>query len=377
MQAAADFFKRESVFCIAWILAIVSMFIVPPSPDYVAYIDFRTLALLFCLMITVAGFTKLGVFEKLLAASMKVVSSTRGLLLLLVLLCFFSSMWITNDVALITFVPFTVMALNRLSKNRLLIYAVVLQTIAANLGSMCTPLGNPQNLYLYSVSGISLLEFLTIMLPYTLAALAILLVLCLLPKSENVVMGPEPVKKRKTEEKYIRKTKVGYAVYLSLFLVCLLCVLHILDDRIMLIAVALVILFFDVRMFLKVDYMLLLTFAAFFIFVGNIRQVNVIHSFLVDGIQGAEVLFSVATSQVISNVPAAVLLSGFTEDYKSLLIGTNLGGLGTLIASMASLISYKFYQMTRECNTKKYILVFTGWNLFFLALLLLLWLVIK
>ena len=356
------------------------MFVIPPSVKYVEAVDFRVLGLLYGLMLSVAGFTKLGAFERLLELLLKVVKSTRGVMIVLVFLCFFTSMWITNDVALITFVPFAVMSLNRLGKNNLLIYTVVLQTIAANLGSMCTPVGNPQNLFLYSVSGISIGRFLQILLPYSLISLLLLVVFCFLPKKEELsVQGLQETGGKKEKRGIYWNTGVSAVVraagYFLAFLLCLLSILHVLDYRITVVCVTVLVLILDVRLFRKVDYMLLLTFVAFFLFVGNVKQMDVVHEFLANGIRNFEVPFSIGASQLISNVPAAVLLSGFTNDHEALLVGTNLGGLGTLIASMASLISYKIYQMTAECNMKKYLLVFTGMNLLFLAVLFGVWMV--
>lgn len=377
------------------------MFVVPPSMEYIEAIDFRVLGLLYGLMLSVAGFTKIGVFERLLELLLKVVKSTRGVLCVLVFLCFFSSMWITNDVALITFVPFAIMSLNRLGKNRLLIYTVVLQTIAANLGSMCTPLGNPQNLYLYSVSGITLGRFLQILLPYSVVSFLLLLLFCFLPGEmpavEKLQAGVSQksgkMQKNRSLQKSMTLQKSGHlqkagnaknshkemarwAGYSISFLFCLLTILHVVDYRITVVCVTILVVVLDVRLFWKVDYMLLLTFVAFFLFVGNVKQMEVVHDFLANGIRNFEVPFAIGASQLISNVPAAVLLSGFTDDHEALLIGTNLGGLGTLTASMASLISYKFYQMTTGCNMKKYLLVFTGFNLLFLGVLFGVWAVL-
>ncbi len=389
MNRIFAFFKREAVLCVSLILAAVSMLFVPPDKEYWGYIDFRTLAILFCLMSVMAGLQKLGVFGRIAKGLLRHVRSGRGLILTLVLLCFFSGMLITNDVALITFVPFTFIVLRMLGeeqKDRLVLPVVVMQTIAANLGSMLTPVGNPQNLYLYGKAGLSVGGFLVLTLPYTLLSLALLVGWSLIqgracpqiPESGSVTAGEEtaeemPAEEGLAEEKISHKRGAGYPlmVYLALFLLCLLAVGRILPWQAALLAVGIMVFLTDRQVFKGVDYSLLLTFTGFFVFVGNVGRIPVFRHFLQGIIAGREVYTAILVSQVISNVPAALLLSGFTEDFAGLIIGTNLGGLGTLIASMASLISYKY--VTREAGSRKgrYIMLFTVGNLFFLAVLVL------
>lgn len=369
MKKVTEFIKREAVLVIACILAAVSAFFVPPDAAYIGYIDFRTLGILFCLMAVVAGLRGLGVFGLLAQALLKRVRNVRQLVLLLVMLCFALSMLITNDVALLTFVPFTFVLLELSGEEALrrwLITAVVMQTIAANLGSMLTPLGNPQNLFLYGKSGMGLGEFVLLMLPYSIASLILLLVWWLVKGRKSTaslkVSFPEPA---------VISGKKRLVMYGALFVVCLLCVLRVLDDwRICFAVVFAAVLIADRRALKNVDYSLLATFVGFFVFIGNMGRIPAFRSFLESIVSGSETLTAVLSSQVISNVPAALLLAEFTEDYSALVIGTNLGGLGTLIASMASLISYK--QLAAKYPEKKgrYILVFTAANLAFLAALL-------
>lgn len=360
------FFQKETVFCIASLVAVVSMFFVTPSLGYLDYIDFHVLALLLALMLVVAGFQSVGVFDKILPVLIQKSGNTRRLSAILIYVCFFTGMWITNDVALITFVPIAIMVLKKIDRFDLLIPVIVLQTIAANLGSMCTPIGNPQNLYLYTISGIGIGEFLQIMLPLTVASFVLLALSLLWIKKESVAnisfQGSIEIEDSKIE---------GFKTlcYGVLFVLCILTVLHIVDYRITLIVVVLSVLLLRPVLLLKADYMLLLTFIAFFVFVGNMKNIPLIHSFFSHWVSGREIMVSILSSQVISNVPAAVLLSGFTDNVSGLLIGTNLGGLGTLIASMASLISYKFYAKEKHASTGKYILWFTVVNVLFLVVL--------
>ncbi len=410
------FVKKETVLCIAGLLAVVSMFIIHPSADYFRYIDYRVLTLLFCFMAVVAGFRSVGLFEWLIKKMLCYVKNARQLELVLVLGCFFASMWITNDVALLTFVPFAVAVLQAAGLTENLIFVIVMQTIAANLGSMCTPIGNPQNLYLYSLSGSPVTAFLKLMFPVTAVSLGLLLVTSLcIPKreikvqaeraileqgaadrkaagraisdrkaadrkaadrwlsgrkmSDRKMSGAEVSDKEEMVRENAKDEKVRLCGYLTLFFLCILTVLHVLDYRMLLAIVIGVLFVLDRQLFTKPDYMLLITFVAFFILVGNIKNMDGFSAFLRTHVDGHELAASIFASQIISNVPAAVLLSGFTENINALILGTNIGGLGTLIASMASLISYKQYVLTPQSEKGKYMLVFTGWNVVFLVIL--------
>ena len=277
-------------------------------------------------------------------------------------------MIITNDVALLTFVPFGILTLKQAKREDLLLKVVVLQTIAANLGSMLTPIGNPQNLYLYNLAGISLVEFLRLMLPYTLLSLAVLTGVIFFMKKETMEQqGFASV--HKEEKVGGSKFYIHTLIYFLLFVISLLTVAHILPYQLVVAVVGVVVIFTDCKMFKKVDYSLLFTFIAFFIFVGNMQMLPAVKEWILRLVDGRELLMAVLSSQVISNVPAAFLLSGFTDKYDLLIVGTNLGGLGTLIASMASLISYKFY--VKEYPEKKggYFWHFTIMNLFFIIVL--------
>ena len=321
--------------CAAVLLALLSMLLVWPDAEYIAYIDFRTLAILFCLMGVMAGLKNSGVFQWVAQKLLGKVRKVWQLVLSLVLLCFFSSMLLTNDVALITFVPFTFIILGligRKAQKRLFIPIVVLQTIAANLGSMLTPIGNPQNLYLYGKSGISLASFLLLMLPYVLFAFMIIVVWSLLQARIYKAKLTISISGKTA----ISGTPVQLLVYALLFGLDLLTVARVLPYQLTLGLTILGLLLVDREAFRRVDYSLLLTFVGFFIFIGNVGRLPAFHQLLQQLVVGHELLAAVLASQIISNVPAALLLSGFTENYTALLIGVNLGGLGTLIASMAS-----------------------------------------
>lgn len=384
------FIKSEIVLLIAGIAAFLSMIFVSPSKEYLSYIDFRVLCLLFCLMAVVAGLNKTGVFLYLSEKILNRIKYTRTLSLMLILICFFTSMWITNDVALITFVPFAIMILTMIKKQNHIIKVVVLQTIAANLGSMLTPIGNPQNLYLYSNYNIPIGNFLIITLPISTASFVLLCLTSFLIKKEpfNDVsfqtttqyhIAPDLLnyeRMNRINNKDQKSNILRIIMYCILFLISLACVIRLLDYRITLLVILLCVIIFDRTILKKVDYLLLLTFVFFFLFVGNLGHITVIREFLAKLLIQKEFLVSILASQVISNVPASILLSAFTENYKALILGTNIGGLGTLIASLASLISYKFYAKTEGAKPGRYLGVFTLYNLIFLILLCVLYLII-
>jgi Na+/H+ antiporter NhaD/arsenite permease-like protein len=276
------------------------------------------------------------------------------------MLCFVTSMLITNDVALLTFVPFAVVVMGMAHHQRSLIHVVVFQTIAANLGSMLTPVGNPQNLYLYSFYELGFGEFLGVTFPIWLLSLLLLLLFALRTPAEKLTLflGEAPG---------VDKRAVG--LYFSLFAVCLLVVLRVMAWYWMLAVLIGVLLFYDRKLLLQADFMLLLTFVAFFVFSGNLARIPAVSAAIRELMRGREYLTGLLASQVISNVPAALLLSGFTDRAHALLLGVNVGGLGTPIASLASLISLKLYSHSEHARTGHFLAVFTVFNLAFLILL--------
>lgn len=366
VRKIVNFAKKETVLFAAVLLAFGSMVCVPPDMQYLSYIDYRVLALLFCLMTVMEGFKSTGFFAAVAGKLLEKVKTFRQLYLVLVFLCFFTSMWITNDVALLTFVPFTVLVLRMTGLEQEMIPVIVLQTIAANLGSMTTPVGNPQNLYLYSISGMGIGAFLQIMGPLTLISAGLIFLICLIHKDFPIrqgMLGKEIVGVRKAGENQVLAV---------LFFISLLSVFRILSWQLLLLIVLASCI--GIKAFckekylpLKADFGLLLTFVAFFIFIGNMGRICVVREVLSQVLNGRELLISFLCSQMISNVPAAILLSGFTQEYRGLLQGVNIGGLGTLIASLASLISYKFFaaesEQTPAAGTRgRYMLTFTIWN---------------
>ena len=358
-----SFLKKEVVLTVSCVLALVSCLIIKPDAQYLSYVDFHTILILFCLMAVMAGLQDIGLFQTIGESLLKKFRSERGIVLILVFLCFISSMLITNDVALITFVPLALLILKMTKMEKSLCYIVTLMTIAANLGSMMTPIGNPQNLYLYSTSGMPLPDFLVLMLPYTLAS-AVLLLICVGFRFHSAQVSfsiPE-------NDTKLNRSRIIY--YLILFGICLLAVAKICPIGLLFIIILLAIVKDNWKLLRKIDYSLLATFVFIFIFIGNMGRLDAFRNFLSSILDGHEMIVSVLSSQVISNVPAALLLSGFTNEWAQLIIGTNLGGLGTLIASMASLISYKQVAQQYPEQKGKYFQLFTICNVIFLAILL-------
>ena len=344
-----EFLKKECVIVIAVTLAILSSFISIPK---LSYIDFKVLILLFNLMVVVAAFKELKVLDSIAIGLLKKCNTYTSISLALVFITFISSMIVTNDVALITFVPLSIVIARKANINVLKI--VVFQTLAANLGSSFTPMGNPQNLFIYSFYNLSPIDFFKITLPIVILAVLFLVLLVFKDKKMNLSLDLEDVKIDNKKDVYL---------FGGLFLIILLSVFHVIDYKVTFLITIVMVLILNKKLFSQVDYSLLITFIGFFIFVGNISTMDVVKNFM-EGILNSPkstFLASVLSSQVISNVPATMLLSGFTDHFKELLLGVNIGGMGTLIASLASVISYKIY--ASEFGNDNYMKSFTFYNI--------------
>lgn len=357
------FFEKETVLCIAALCAALTMFLVPPDQEYLHYIDFRVLCLLLCLMAVVAGLKAIGLFSWLTYQLLHRIHSGRILGVTLVLLPFFCSMFVTNDVALIIFIPFTLILLEQLGCAHCIIPVTVFQTVAANLGSMATPVGNPQNLYLYAFYNMSIGDFFSVTLPLTAVSLIAL-------SAASIPLLPRKLPDQKLENAAIRSTK-QLLIYLLLFVLCLLTVFRVVQYPVTT-AITVAVLFLADRKLLKeIDFMLLLTFVCFFTVSENLGRMDTIRNFMQQLLHSSTLLTAIGTSQVISNVPAAVVLSGFTDQWQQMLAGVNIGGLGTPIASLASLITMKFYMRRPNANITGFLGFFTAVNVIALAVLLL------
>ena len=364
LRIVKNLFRNETVTMVSFLLAVVSVIFVPFDKEYLDYINYKTLGTLLTLMTIMSGLSGQGFFRSIAKKLLGKVTSLRTLGLVLVLLCFFFAMFITNDVSLITFVPFTVEVLMMADEKKYIIPIIVLQTIAANLGSMLTPIGNPHNLYLYDLMDMQPAEFMRMMLPYSVLSLILLTVVtCIVTGKESVSVTD------REDDRFGHGSPVKTRIYLILFVFSLTIILKLIPYYIVLGVVLATVLIIDRKNLLEVDYFLLLTFTFLFIFIGNIKRVDVINDFLMKIVRGNEFSVSLATSQFISNVPTSVLISGMTTDLKSVCIGSDFGGLGTIIASLASLISFKLYGRVPGNRKGRYILSFSLFSLLFLAFL--------
>ncbi len=373
MNKIISFIKREPVLFAAILLALLAFIFIRPSPSLcLEAIDFRTLAILFSLMIVIKAFQSQNFLNIIAAKLLRLCKSERGLYFLLTYLVFFSSMFVTNDVALLTFVPITLLIFTRIGMPALTI--VVLETLAANLGSCITPMGNPQNLYLFSYYGFSAGQFFLLTAKIAVPSFLILAVIILFITRKK--QNEADAFKGNLLQSQLSFLTVDFRTffYAADFIICLLTVFHLVNYIIMLGFTILVMLICNFRLFKKVDYSLLLTFCGFFIFTKSLSTVQVFSDFIKSMLSSPvkTYLTSIITSQVISNVPAALLLSGFTTNGDMLLLGVNVGGLGTLIASMASVISFKLYSNSEEGHSpvgKKYFGIFTIYNMILLVIL--------
>ena len=359
MQKIFHFIREEIVLCVAFAAAAASMLLIPPDAAYIGYVEFDVLMLLFSLMSVVAGLKRCGLMDRICAALVSRAANARLLCAALSLACFFSAMLVTNDVALLTFVPLTCALLFALPRELML--TVTIETIAANLGSMATPIGNPQNLYLYSRYAMPISDFLRAVGPLTLVSLVLVLASCLL-----VHPAPLDAPAQQSGKKLPASALVLHGAQ---FFLCILSVLGAIPKWASFIAVLISTLIFSRSLIREVDYALLATFVCFFVFVGNLGRIDAVSGLLSSVIAGRELEVGILASQAISNVPAALMLSGFTQESFALLRGVNLGGLGTLVASLASLISFKLYAKAPGANTGRYLAVFTALNVAFLAVL--------
>ena len=343
---------------IALLLAFVTSFISIPKLEY---IDFKVIILLFNLMVIVAAFKELKILDYTASYLVQRCTSVRGVTYVLVFTTFIGAMFVTNDVALITFVPITLIVGKKLNID--VMKLVIIQTIGANLGSALTPMGNPQNLFIYSYYNLSPYEFLKITLPLTIISCILLIVAIYIMKNKDINVI--------SLEKIAIKDKTKAISYMIILLIILLSVFKVLDYRIAFIVTLIGVTILDRSLFRRVDYSLLLTFVGFFIFIGNISNMTYIKNLLENLLSSPESTYysGLIASQFISNVPATMLLSGFTNYYSELLLGVNVGGLGTLIASLASIISYKLYVNENTERSKEYIKIFSIYN--FIALIIL------
>ena len=357
----SEFAKKNVVMLIAFTSALTTCFIVPPDSEYINYFDFKTLTCLFCVLAVVCALKNIRFFYILAQKIVKRFKNTRASIIALVYITFIGSMLIANDMALLTFLPLGFFVLNSTGKEKYMSFTFIMQNIAANLGGMLTPFGNPQNLYLYTKFKIPTLEFMGIMaIPFVISIALITLCCFIFVKNEPLELDGNEIKLPKWRT----------VVYLLLFALSILIVFRGIPYIAGLIVIPIAIFILDARALKKVDYPLLLTFVFFFIFSGNMARINIVKDFLSMLMDKSALLFSTLSCQFISNVPSAILLSQFTDNYKALLIGVNIGGVGSLIASLASLITFREYTKHNPGKSAYYIKQFSLFNFGFLIILL-------
>ncbi len=360
MYSVLSFIKRNAVMTIALVAAAITSIIVPPDAEYASYFDFKTLTCLFCVLAVVCALKNVNFFYVLAEKIVNWFKDTRSCILALVYITFIGSMLIANDMALLTFLPLGYFVLSSTGKGKYMAFTFIMQNIAANLGGMLTPFGNPQNLYLYTKFNIPNGEFVGIMLePFVISVVLITLCCIIFVKKEPLSISGEETRLP------VGKT----ALYLCLFALAIAIVFRGIPYWIGLIVIPSVLLFVDKKALKMVDYPLLFTFVFFFIFSGNMARIDIVREALSTLLEKSTLLFSVISCQFISNVPSAILLSQFTEDYPSLLIGVNIGGVGTLISSLASLITFSEYKKHNPVKTKYYVKTFSAFNFSFLLIL--------
>ena len=359
-MGVTGFIKKNTVMLVAFVAAVITCFIIPPDETYLGYFDVKTLTCLFCVLAVVCALKNIQFFYMLAKKIVRVFKNTRLCVLALVYITFLGSMLIANDMALLTFLPLGYFVLTTTKKTRHMAFTFIMQNIAANLGGMLTPFGNPQNLYLYTKFQIPNLEFMAIMAPPFVLSVVLITLCCI------IFVKPEPMDLQ-DEKLTLPITKT--VIYLLLFALSIIIVFRGIPYWTGLIVIPAVLLFMDRKALKMVDYPLLLTFVFFFVFSGNMARIPAVRELFSFLLGKSTLLFSVLSCQVISNVPSAILLSQFTQNYRELLLGVNIGGVGSLIASLASLITFREYTKHNKGKTVYYVLLFSAFNFAFLIVL--------
>ncbi len=355
-----SFIKKNTVAVVAFFAAVITSIIVPVDKEYLGYFDFKTLTCLFCVLAVVCALKNIRFFYILAKKIVRLFKNARMSVLALVYITFIGSMLIANDMALLTFLPLGYFVLTTTGKEKYMAFTFIMQNIAANLGGMLTPFGNPQNLYLYTKFEIPNLEFMGIMAPhFALSVLLITLCCVFFVKAEPLAV----------EDDKLSLPLARTVLYLALFALAIAIVFRGIPYQIGLVVIPAVLIFADRRALKAVDYPLLFTFVFFFVFSGNMARIDAVRDFFSALLEKSTLVFSVVSCQFISNVPSAILLSQFTGNYPELLVGVNIGGVGTLIASLASLITFREYTRHNTGRAGYYLAVFSAFNFGFLLIL--------
>ena len=360
MEKTVEFMKKNTVLCVSFFAALITSFVIPVGKEYIGYFDFKTLTCLFCVLAVVCALKNVNFFYILAQKIVRVFKNARGAVTALIYITFIGSMLIANDMALLTFLPLGYFVLSSTRKEKYMCFTFIMQNIAANLGGMLTPFGNPQNLYLYTKFNIPTAEFLRIMAPPFIISISIITICCF------IFIKPEKLEIDDTTPLLNSKKT---CLYLILFFLSIAIVFRTIPYITGIIVIAPILFFTDRKALKMVDYPLLFTFVFFFIFAGNMARIETVQQIFSHLLSKSTILFSILSCQLISNVPSAILLSQFTANYPELLLGVNIGGVGTLIASLASLITFREYTRHNPDRAFHYIGMFTAFNLGFLIIL--------
>lgn len=358
MTKVFKFIKKNVVLTAAFIAALLTSVIIKPDKEYIGYFDFKTLVCLFCVLSVVCALKNINFFYILAQKIVHMFRTTRACIIALVYITFIGSMLIANDMALLTFLPLGYYVLSSTDKGNYMSFTFIMQNIAANLGGMLTPFGNPQNLFLYTKFNIPTWEFVKIMFLPFIISITVITICCMFVENDPL----------KIENTSLNTSKTRTVIYLLLFAFSIAIVFRTIPYMFGLIVIP-ALLILDRKALKMVDYPLLLTFVFFFIFAGNMSRIDIVRDVFSYLLDKNTLIFSVLSCQVISNVPSAILLSQFTENYPDLLIGVNIGGVGTLIASLASLITFREYVKHNPGKTLNYIGKFSVYNFAFLIIL--------
>ena len=351
--------KNHIVVIVAFVITIVTIFFIPINKSYLQYFDFRTLSCLFLVSLIISACKEINIFFIVAKNIIINFKKFRICYIILISITFIGSMVIANDMALITFLPLGYIILKQSKNEQYEAFVFVMQNISANLGGMLTPFGNPQNLYIYNKFNIAVLDFMLIMLiPFTVSIVLILLTSFFIPNVELNI-----------ENEKVKTNKIKIIIYLLLFIFAIFIIFRMIKYIYGLIIIPILIFILDKKAFKNVDYQLLITFCLFFIFAGNMSKIDLIKNFFVKCLNINPLLTTIVSCQIISNVPTSILMSQFTNNYKALLYGVNIGGLGTLIASLASLITFFEYKKEIKNQALFYLKIFTTINLLFLTVL--------
>lgn len=360
LSSIMAFFKNQMILAISICAMLVTCLFIPPDISYIGYFNFKTLSTLFCTLAVVNAFSHIHVFEILSKNIVLKLHNLRNATLGLVFITFFGSMLLANDMALLTFLPLGFFVLNTTNNRRAMAFTFIMQNIAANLGGLITPFGNPQNLYLYAYFNIDNMEFVKIMMPTFITSVILIFLICCFVK-------PVPLTLR--EDNGYTLDKKSTLIYSILFILSILIVFRVIPYIAGTILITAALLILDKKAVKEVNYPLLLTFCVFFVFSGNMARIPQVNLFFSKILPINTLLFGILSCQFISNVPSAVLLSHFTQNYQSLLPAVNIGGLGTLIASLASLITFSEFKKHNPQKVKSYIIEFSIINFSFLIIL--------